>query len=892
MELRMAVTGGALWTMAIALVALGAAALAGTPHRPGERGPSLVFACRADNDLFRVATASGLACARVATPAEAVAKAPIGGAVLLLADGYPTRTTVVPPRVLDAAAERKLRLYVEFPAALPGLTLGAPRATQWERAVVASPAFGPTLKRLRILAIHDCRFVPTAAAKAHIVVGRVAGFDTAVYGLPEQVFPILFEHPRGDILVATTKLSQFVTARYAPAEAWRAVWAMVLGWLRGGGAVPELRWTPTVRPSFAADEGLPSDVERRALRRGLAWFWRSRLLVHPPSGGKRYHMQHHERVAPAPPPEWPVGDGTHGLLEGFSSSIRVDGSQPVRYQLRNDCNGESAMAFASGGALEKGERDLAVARNLLDFIYVRSPLAQGPRADPKSPSYGLVGWTAGAGPRNTYYGDDNARSMLGTLAAAALLDTDRWDEPLLRCLLANLRTAGRHGFRGNALNDAALQRHGWRHYHRAATVNPWPHYEAYLWACFLWAYRHTGCTPFLAKATTALRMTMAAYPGRWRWTNGMQQERARMLLPLAWLVRLDDTAEHRAWLQRIATDLLAFQHASGALQERLGPPGRGSFVPPPSNAAYGTNEASLLQQNGDPVADLLYTSNFAFLGLHEAAAATGDRLYADAEGRLAAFLCRIQVRSEAHPELDGAWFRAFDYRRWDYWGSNADAGWGAWSIETGWTQAWIVAVLALRQTNASLWSLTARSRIKTHLARLLPLMLPEGEPAQRPLEHLALGRPVALATPFDRRYPAGGRAALTDGIQAGTHHTHPAWQGYWQHGLDATIDLGHVATVRTLSSGYLQSTAVGIFLPTRVEYAVSTDGTAFRVVAAVSPRVSAREPGPLRRGLAATIPPTKARYIRVRAANVGVIPSWHPAAGKKAWLFVDEIVVR
>ena len=34
----------------------------------------------------------------------------------------------------------------------------------------------------------------------------------------------------------------------------------------------------------------------------------------------------------------------------------------------------------------------------------------------------------------------------------------------------------------------------------------------------------------------------------------------------------------------------------------------------------------------------------------------------------------------------------------------ADVGWGAWAIETGWTQAWITSVLALRQMRTSFWS--------------------------------------------------------------------------------------------------------------------------------------------------------------------------------------------
>jgi hypothetical protein len=323
-----------------------------------------------------------------------------------------------------------------------------------------------------------------------------------------------------------------------------------------------------------------------------------------------------------------------------------------------------------------------------------------------------------------YYGDDNARSMLGTMAAAALLNSDRWDESLLRCLLGNLRTTGKLGFRENRIDEGPLQKNGWRYYFERETVRYAPHYQAYLWATYLWAYHKTGFPLFLDRARNAIRMTMSAYPNEWQWTNGIQQERARMLLPLAWLVRIEDSAEHREWLKRVATDLLAAQDASGAIREEIGTAGKGDYGPPKSNDEYGTKEAALIQRNGDPLSDLLYTTNFAFLGLHEASAATGDGLYKDAEEKLAKFLCRIQVRTESNPELDGAWFRAFDFNRWDYWASNADAGWGAWSVETGWTQAWITSVLGMRQMGTSFWDLTAGSGIKKHLNALVPVMLP------------------------------------------------------------------------------------------------------------------------------------------------------------------------
>jgi hypothetical protein len=217
-------------------------------------------------------------------------------------------------------------------------------------------------------------------------------------------------------------------------------------------------------------------------------------------------------------------------------------------------------------------------------------------------------------------------------------------------------------------------------------------------------------------------MTMAAYPNQWRWTNGLQQERARMLLPLAWLIRIEDTPEHRGWMKRVARDLLSFQDKSGAIREEVGSAGKGQYGPPKSNDRYGTTEAPLLQQNGDPVCDLLYTTNFAFLGLHEAATVTHDPFYVRVEDKLAKFLCRIQIQSEKHPELAGGWCRAFDFGRWDYWASGSDAGWGPWSIETGWTQAWICGVLGMRRMQTSLWQITDRGNLGAHLDHLVSIM--------------------------------------------------------------------------------------------------------------------------------------------------------------------------
>jgi len=694
-----------------------------------------MLVCDSGNDVCSVLRHNNVDFLRFTSAREAVAQAGKDAGILILADGYPDRTTIFDTDLMDAAADKGLRVYVEFPSKLPDLDVGEVRESGWERAVVSSDIFEPALTKLRILMIHGCRFVDIQAKHPHIVLARIAGFDTAVYGLPERPAPILFEHPRGGLLAAATKLSQFVTGRYAPAEAWATIWHWILCWLLPGQEIPQLRWTPTVRPSYPADMILPYDAEQQAFRRGVQWFGKARLFIHPAWQGeaRRRLEEFPDGTGPGPEKDWPLGDGSCGMIEGANSRIHSNGSQDWRYHVRNDCMSETAMAMAFAGALSDDKSAMDLAANINEYIYFNSIFAQGPRATPASPSYGLIPWMSQPPEDGVYYGDDNARSMLGTMAVSALLHADRWDESLLKCLLANLRTTGPLGFRNSSLNERELQEKGWRHFWETERIHYAPHYESWLWACFLWAYHHTGFSPFLERAGTAIRMTMEAYPAEWRWTNGIQQERARMLFPLAWLVRVDDTDLHRQWLRTIAGELLDRQDACGAICEEVGSAGHGAYGPPKTNDAYGTAEAPLIQQNGDPLCDLLYTSNFAFAGLHEAAAATGDSFYAAAADRLAQFLCRVQVRSETHAELDGGWFRAFDFKRWDYWASNADLGWGAWSIESGWTQGWITATLAMRRLKTSLWDLTAHSKVRRHMDELVPVMLPQAGRADKTL---------------------------------------------------------------------------------------------------------------------------------------------------------------
>ena len=92
----------------------------------------------------------------------------------------------------------------------------------------------------------------------------------------------------------------------------------------------------------------------------------------------------------------------------------------------------------------------------------------------------------------------------------------------------------------------------------------------------------------------------------------------------------------------------------------------------------------LLADNGDPVTDLLYSTNWLPLAFAVAYKVTNDPVFKERWQSLASFLSRTQMRS-AVPLLDGCWCRGMDVARMEAYGMPHDVGWGPCSVESGWT---------------------------------------------------------------------------------------------------------------------------------------------------------------------------------------------------------------
>ncbi|MCG2462197.1 hypothetical protein K8352_15665 [Flavobacteriaceae bacterium F89] len=682
--------------------------------------------CNENNDLYQLLLSSGHKVTRYDDIDMALKSTPDGGTLMVLAKGYPKEKTVLPEDFYRRAREKKLKVYVEFPDRLVSGKTGAITTTEKERLVVTSDSFGKDLQPMDILDAGLYRYVKVPDRESFLKGAKVAGFKTAVYGLEDTPnSPILFED-RG-VMVATTKLSDFNKSRYSPHDTWRNTLAAMLTKLGIGVEFKEVEWSPVVRPTFKAKAALTREDYGAAVDRGAGWYVKSRFLIHPQW---RDHWRSIDTLAlPVGPPmdlSLPSGDGSLGIMEGHYSYINPDGSQPYRYWLRADCVAETAMTFAMANGNKENKKFRETSINLMDFLYNSDTFITADSKDPSKSSYGLVGWADTH--KSRYYGDDNARVILGSILAGQTLGRHDWDRQIAELILANFRTSGKEGFRSSSLNGADIDKITWQVLMARELEHIAPHFESWLWATYLWLYDKTGYRPLLEKAKKAIGITMANYPTNWKWTNGLQQERARMILPLAWLLRVDDTKQHRTWLNLLCDDLLEYQVASGAFREALGVGSNGKYGAPAGNAQYGTTEAPVIHENGDPVADMLYTTNFAFFALNEAAQATQDPKYLKAVDRLADFLVRIQSTSSGRADLDGCWFRAFDYESWEYYGSNADLGWGAWGTLTGWTQSFITTTLAIKLENTSYWDKTKESGVGEDMDEVWSQMLPGVKP--------------------------------------------------------------------------------------------------------------------------------------------------------------------
>ncbi len=157
--------------------------------------------------------------------------------------------------------------------------------------------------------------------------------------------------------------------------------------------------------------------------------------------------------------------------------------------------------------------------------------------------------------------------------------------------------------------------------------------------------------------------------------------------------------------------------------------------------------------------------------------------------------------------------------------------------------------------------------------------------------HKGVAKNVNYLTPYSTYYPANGNNTLTDGIRGTLDHG-KNWHGFNGADLTATIDLGTVQQVSSISLGCIQNYRSWIFLPKLVQFEVSLDGIKYVQVGNDINNLSNTEQSVFIKNFKTNFTEQAVRFIRVTAKDAGNCPKGHPGEGKPGWMFADEIVIQ
>ena len=151
---------------------------------------------------------------------------------------------------------------------------------------------------------------------------------------------------------------------------------------------------------------------------------------------------------------------------------------------------------------------------------------------------------------------------------------------------------------------------------------------------------------------------------------------------------------------------------------------------------------------------------------------------------------------------------------------------------------------------------------------------------------------VKILSPYNSQYTGGSDDAIIDGLRGNVNFASGEWQGYQGKTFEAVIDLKRETKISNVGGSFLQSAGAWIWMPARLEFEISSDGVNFTKVADFKTEFPQTEMKGATKEFSVSIKPVSAKYVRVRAYNIGKIPAWHLGAGGEPWIFVDEILIK
>lgn len=153
---------------------------------------------------------------------------------------------------------------------------------------------------------------------------------------------------------------------------------------------------------------------------------------------------------------------------------------------------------------------------------------------------------------------------------------------------------------------------------------------------------------------------------------------------------------------------------------------------------------------------------------------------------------------------------------------------------------------------------------------------------------------TTFVNPPAERYGKDADIALMDGKKGAPGDYQNDWLGFEGVDMEATIELAVPTDINTVKVGICHEPNDWVVWPKSVWVSFSKDGKEFTDWQMAELPVFDRPDkmkGFGRIEARARVNEKQAKFVRVKVENQGTLPEWHPYAGQKAWIMVDEVTL-
>ncbi|MHA7128384.1 c-type cytochrome domain-containing protein [Algoriphagus namhaensis] len=147
---------------------------------------------------------------------------------------------------------------------------------------------------------------------------------------------------------------------------------------------------------------------------------------------------------------------------------------------------------------------------------------------------------------------------------------------------------------------------------------------------------------------------------------------------------------------------------------------------------------------------------------------------------------------------------------------------------------------------------------------------------------------LRLLTEPNPNYFGKGNVTLIDQIKGKNNHTSGEWLGYQDQNALFEILLHEGQKPKELTISLLYHEGAYIFPPTQVQIWVN-QADSWKLVTQDTPKQSSQILPSRFEALTYALPSTDFNRVKVQINRITSLPAWHPGAGAKGWVFIDEV---